>query len=145
VYKKAAFDGGRFHSRIGATDGGPNQPHLRRVYIDTFIYGSSSSVYGNNDTVPFAEDDPVDASISPYSATKRSGELLAHTSRHLCGLTVHCLRFFTVYALSRRSQISGEEVVLDCGPHQRPERSEEVLSECALSEARRREASAAVQ
>ncbi|MCS4049274.1 NAD-dependent epimerase/dehydratase family protein [Salinibacter ruber] len=118
---------------------------MRRVYIDTFIYGSSSSVYGTNDTVPFAEGGPVGEPISPYAATKRSGELLAHTFHHLYGLTVHCLRFFTVYALSRRSQISGEEVVLDCGPHQRPERSEEVLSECALSEARRREASAAVQ
>lgn len=101
MYKKGAFDGGRFHSRIGATDGGPNQPHLRRVYIDTFIDGSSSSVYGNNDTVPFAEDDPVDAPISPYAATKRSGELLAHTFCHLCGLIVHCLRFFTVYALTQ--------------------------------------------
>nr|WP_263840554.1 NAD-dependent epimerase/dehydratase family protein [Salinibacter sp.] len=44
---------------------------MRRVYIDPFIYGSSSSVYGNNDTVPFAEDVPVDAPISPYAATKR--------------------------------------------------------------------------
>ena len=47
--------------------------------IDTFIYGSSSSVYGNNEKIPFAEDDPVRHPISPYAATKRSGELLAHT------------------------------------------------------------------
>jgi UDP-glucose 4-epimerase len=39
--------------------------------LDTFIYGSSSSVYGNNDTVPFAEDDRVEEPISPYAATKR--------------------------------------------------------------------------
>jgi UDP-glucose 4-epimerase len=39
--------------------------------IDTFIYGSSSSVYGNNDKVPFAEDDRVEEPISPYAATKR--------------------------------------------------------------------------
>ncbi len=70
--------------------------------IDTFIYGSSSSVYGTNDTVPFAEADPVGEPISPYAATKRSGELLAHTFHHLHGLTVHCLRFFTVYGPRQR-------------------------------------------
>ncbi|MBB4062126.1 NAD-dependent epimerase/dehydratase family protein [Salinibacter ruber] len=69
--------------------------------IDTFIYGSSS-VYGTNDTVPFAEADPVGEPISPYAATKRSGELLAHTFHHLYGLTVHCLRFFTVYGPRQR-------------------------------------------
>ena len=51
--------------------------------VDTFIYGSSSSVYGNNDTVPFAEDHRVENPISPYAATKRSGELLTHTFHHL--------------------------------------------------------------
>ncbi|MCS3861644.1 nucleoside-diphosphate-sugar epimerase [Salinibacter ruber] len=70
--------------------------------VDTFIYGSSSSVYGNNDKVPFAEADPVREPISPYAATKRSGELLAHTFHHLYGLTVHCLRFFTVYGPRQR-------------------------------------------
>ena len=68
--------------------------------IDTFIYGSSSSVYGNNDTVSFAEDDRVENPISPYAATKRSGELLAHTFHHLYNIRVHCLRFFTAYALT---------------------------------------------
>ncbi|WP_263785020.1 NAD-dependent epimerase/dehydratase family protein [Salinibacter grassmerensis] len=70
--------------------------------VDTFIYGSSSSVYGNNDTVPLAESDSVREPISPYAATKRSGELLAHTFHHLYGLTVHCLRFFTVYGPRQR-------------------------------------------
>ena len=70
--------------------------------IDTFIYGSSSSVYGTNDTVPFAEGGPVGEPISPYAATKRSGELLAHAFHHLYGLTVHCLRFFTVYGPRQR-------------------------------------------
>lgn len=74
--------------------------------IDTFIYGSSSSVYGNNDKVPFAEDDPVCHPISPYAATKRSGELLAHTFHHLYGLTVHCLRFFTVYGPRQRPDLA---------------------------------------
>jgi nucleoside-diphosphate-sugar epimerase len=74
--------------------------------IDTFIYGSSSSVYGNNDTVPFSEDDRVDHPISPYAATKRSGELLAHTFHHLYDLTVHCLRFFTVYGPRQRPDLA---------------------------------------
>lgn len=74
----------------------------QKLGIDTFIYGSSSSVYGTNDTVPFAEADPVGEPISPYAATKRSGELLAHTFHHLYGLTVHCLRFFTVYGPCQR-------------------------------------------
>ena len=76
----------------------------QKLDIDTFIYGSSSSVYGNNDKVPFAEDDRVEEPISPYAATKRSGELLAHTFHHLYDMTVHGLRFFTV-----------------CGPRQRPD------------------------
>ena len=74
--------------------------------IDTFIYGSSSSVYGNNDKVPFAEDNPVRHPISPYAATKRSGELLAHTFHHLRGLTVHGLRFFTVYGPRQRPDLA---------------------------------------
>ncbi len=74
--------------------------------IDTFIYGSSSSVYGNNDKVPFAEADPVREPISPYAATKRSGELLAHTFHHLYDITVHCLRFFTVYGPRQRPDLA---------------------------------------
>jgi len=74
--------------------------------IDTFIFGSSSSVYGNNEKVPFAEDDPVRHPISPYAATKRSGELLAHTFHHLHDLTVHCLRFFTVYGPRQRPDLA---------------------------------------
>jgi UDP-glucuronate 4-epimerase len=62
-----------------------------------FIFGSSSSVYGNNEKVPFHEDDPVDHPISPYAATKRSGELVCHTYSHLFALPITCLRFFTVY------------------------------------------------
>ena len=78
----------------------------QELNIDTFIYGSSSSVYGNNDKVPFAENDPVGKPISPYAATKRSGELLAHTFHHLYNLTVHCLRFFTVYGPRQRPDLA---------------------------------------
>jgi UDP-glucuronate 4-epimerase len=69
----------------------------QQMEIETFIFGSSSSVYGNNEKVPFSEDDAGHHPISPYSASKRSGELIAHAYHHLYDMTVHCLRFFTVY------------------------------------------------
>ncbi|MCS3755661.1 GDP-mannose 4,6-dehydratase [Salinibacter ruber] len=78
----------------------------QKLDIDTFLFGSSSSVYGNNDKVPFAENDPVRKPISPYAATKRSGELLAHTFHHLYDMTVHCLRFFTVYGPRQRPDLA---------------------------------------
>ncbi len=78
----------------------------QRLEIDTFVYGSSSSVYGNNDKVPFAEADPVREPISPYAATKRSGELVAHTFHHLYDMSVHCLRFFTVYGPRQRPDLA---------------------------------------
>jgi len=78
----------------------------RRHGVKRFVFGSSSSVYGNNAKVPFAEDDPVDHPISPYAATKRGGELLAHTYHHLFGLEVACLRFFTVYGPRQRPDLA---------------------------------------
>ncbi|MBK9737021.1 MAG: GDP-mannose 4,6-dehydratase, partial [Saprospiraceae bacterium] len=61
------------------------------------IFGSSSSIYGNNKKVPFSEEDNVDNPISPYAATKKAGELLCHTYHHLYNFDINCLRFFTVY------------------------------------------------
>jgi UDP-glucuronate 4-epimerase len=74
--------------------------------VSRFVFGSSSSVYGNNPKVPFAEDDPVDHPISPYAATKRAGELLAHTYHHLFGMRVACLRFFTVFGPRQRPDLA---------------------------------------
>lgn len=65
--------------------------------IKNFVYASSSSVYGGNTKVPFAESDPVNTPISPYAATKRATELLASTYSHLYGMNTTGLRFFTVY------------------------------------------------
>jgi UDP-glucuronate 4-epimerase len=78
----------------------------RRRQVRRFVFGSSSSVYGNNVRVPFAEDDPVDRPISPYAATKRAGELLCHAHHHLYGTTTHCLRFFTVYGPRQRPDLA---------------------------------------
>lgn len=65
--------------------------------IKNFLYASSSSVYGNNKKVPFSETDSVDTPISPYAATKKADELLAHVYSHIYGLPTTGLRFFTVY------------------------------------------------
>jgi len=74
--------------------------------IGKFIFGSSSSVYGNNEKVPFCEDDNVDFPISPYAATKKAGELICHAYYYLCGMSVTCLRFFTVYGPRQRPDLA---------------------------------------
>ncbi len=74
--------------------------------IGKFIFGSSSSVYGNNKKVPFSEDDNVDFPISPYAATKKAGELICHTYHHIYGMSVTCLRFFTVYGPRQRPDLA---------------------------------------
>lgn len=68
-----------------------------RHNIKNFVYASSSSVYGNNKKLPFSESDRVDTPISPYAATKKSTELMAHVFSHIHGLPTTGLRFFTVY------------------------------------------------
>lgn len=78
----------------------------RRSEVRRFIFGSSSSVYGNNVKTPFGEGDAVDRPISPYAATKRAGELLCHTFHHLHGISVACLRFFTVYGPRQRPDLA---------------------------------------
>ncbi len=65
--------------------------------VKNFVYASSSSVYGANAKVPFSESDPVDHPVSPYAATKKATELMAHTFSEVYGLKSTGLRFFTVY------------------------------------------------
>ena len=71
-----------------------------------FVFASSSSVYGGNTKVPFAETDPVEKPISPYAATKRGCELLAYTHHHLFGIPTSGLRFFTVYGPRQRPEMA---------------------------------------
>jgi len=85
----------------------------RRRGTSRFLFASSSSVYGGNRKVPFSEDDSVDHPVSPYAATKKSGELLCHTYSHLYGMDIVSLRFFTVY-----------------GPRQRPEMAIRKFTRC---------------
>jgi UDP-glucuronate 4-epimerase len=69
----------------------------RNYKVKHLVYASSSSVYGENNKVPFETIDNVDHPISLYAATKKSNELMAHTYGHLYGFKTTGLRFFTVY------------------------------------------------
>ena len=63
-------------------------------------------MYGNATPAPFAEDKPAVSPISPYAASKRAGELLAHAFAHLYPLKIICLRFFTVYGPRQRPDLA---------------------------------------
>ncbi|HVW54795.1 MAG TPA: NAD-dependent epimerase [Rhizobiaceae bacterium] len=98
--------------------------------IEHLVYASSSSVYGANEKLPFAESDPVDHPVSLYAATKKANELMAHAYAHLYRLPVTGLRFFTVYGpwgrpdmalfLFTRKILAGESIdVFNNGGHLR--------------------------
>ena len=70
---------------------------VRHHNVSRLVYASSSSVYGGNTKMPFAETDPVDTPVSLYAATKKANELMAHSYTHLYGFQTVGLRFFTVY------------------------------------------------
>jgi len=78
----------------------------RKTKTRTFILGSSSSVYGDSTPAPFLETAPADEPISPYAGTKRAAELLSRSHAHLHGLTVACLRLFTVYGPRQRPDLA---------------------------------------
>ena len=78
----------------------------RRAGIRKFLFASSSSVYGDESSVPFSETDPVERPVSPYAATKRAGELLGYTYWHLYGIAFWALRFFTVYGPRQRPEMA---------------------------------------
>lgn len=74
--------------------------------IKNFVFGSSSSVYGINEKIPFGEEDPVDKAISPYAATKKACETFCYTYHHLYGIPITSLRFFTVYGPRQRPEMA---------------------------------------
>lgn len=74
--------------------------------VKTFVFGSSSSVYGNTSVVPFSEAERCDQPISPYAMTKRAGELMCSTYAHLNKMKISCLRFFTVYGPKQRPDLA---------------------------------------
>lgn len=78
----------------------------KKFQIPRFIMASSSSVYGNNQKVPFSESDNVDNPISPYAATKKACELMGYTYSYLYNMSISCLRFFTVYGPRQRPDMA---------------------------------------
>ena len=74
--------------------------------LPRFVYASSSSVYGDRETWPFRESDPVDHPISAYAASKKACELMAHAFHHVHGLPVSGLRFFTAYGPRNRPDLA---------------------------------------
>lgn len=69
----------------------------REYNVRTFVFASSSSVYGNKNTAPYTEDAQTDFAISPYGASKKAGEVLAHTYHHNFGINITCVRIFNAY------------------------------------------------
>lgn len=74
--------------------------------VKQVIFASSSSVYGNQKQIPFSEHHTVDTPLSPYAASKKASELIAHTFHHLYGMHMTGLRFFTVYGERGRPDMS---------------------------------------
>lgn len=74
--------------------------------VTKVIAASSSSVYGNNEKIPFSETDNVDQPISPYAATKKCGEILGHVYHDLYKIDMIQLRFFTVYGPRQRPDLA---------------------------------------
>jgi UDP-glucuronate 4-epimerase len=89
----------------------------RKSGVNHFVFASSSSVYGVNQKVPFAEDDLIQRTISPYAATKLAGEQLCSNYSNLYGIRCVCLRFFTVY-----------------GPRQRPDLAISKFTRCIMAD-----------
>jgi len=79
--------------------------------IRNFIFASSSSVYGSNDSVPFREEDKLAGPVSPYAASKISGELLCYNYNYLYHVPITCLRFFTVYGPRQRPDMAIQKFI----------------------------------
>ncbi len=79
---------------------------VRRNKVPRFVFTSSSSVYGINQKVPFAETDLIVNTISPYAMTKMAGEQLCSNYTNLYGIRTVCLRLFTVYGPRQRPDLA---------------------------------------
>ncbi len=78
----------------------------RQAGVSRFVFGSSSSVYGDSTPVPFREDAVATVPVSPYAATKRAGELCLSSVAPIYGLRAASLRFFTVYGPRQRPDLA---------------------------------------
>jgi nucleoside-diphosphate-sugar epimerase len=78
----------------------------RKKQIPKFIFASSSSVYGNKNTLPYQEEASTDYPLSPYAASKKAAETLAYSYHHLHSIDISILRYFTVYGPAGRPDMS---------------------------------------
>lgn len=78
----------------------------KKYQVRKFVFGSSSSVYGENKKVPFSESDPLPNMVSPYAVTKRAAEMLCQLYHDLHGIDMVCLRLFTVYGPRGRPEMA---------------------------------------
>ncbi|MBL9133637.1 MAG: SDR family NAD(P)-dependent oxidoreductase [Verrucomicrobiaceae bacterium] len=127
AFVRRVFDEGKFDAVIHLAARAGVRPSIEQpeLYIDTnikgtfhllesarrtgcrhFVFASSSSVYGVNKKVPFAEADPILQTISPYAMTKMAGEQMCSNYSHLHGIKTVCLRFFTVYGPRQRPDLA---------------------------------------
>ncbi len=84
-------------------DGTLNILELAREFpLENLVIASSSSVYGNTPRLPWEEIETADRPLSPYGATKRATELLAHTYHHNFKMNITCLRYFNAYGENNR-------------------------------------------
>lgn len=127
LFVNEVFDAGRFDAVIHLAARAGVRPSIEQpeLYIDTnikgtfhlleaarrtgvghFVSASSSSVYGVNKKVPFAETDPILQTISPYAMTKMAGEQMCSNYSHLYRIKTVSLRFFTVYGPGQRPDLA---------------------------------------
>lgn len=101
---RSSAEQGRLYADVNTSATVTLLDESRRHNVSVFVLGSTSSVYGETQRIPFVEDDTADRPLAPYPASKRAAELFGHSYNHLYGLNVTALRFFNVY-----------------GPHGRPD------------------------
>ena len=78
----------------------------RQAGVGQFVFGSSSSVYGATNQVPFSETQSISHPVSPYAASKAAGEAYCYTYHHLYGIHATLLRFFTVFGPRQRPDLA---------------------------------------
>jgi nucleoside-diphosphate-sugar epimerase len=78
----------------------------RSAKIEKFLLASTSSLYGNDNALPYREDADTSRPLSPYAATKKAAEALCHSYHHLYGIDVTVVRYFTVYGPAGRPDMS---------------------------------------
>jgi UDP-glucuronate 4-epimerase len=94
------------YARVNVTGTAAVAEAARQAGVSRFVFGSSSSVYGDSTPVPFREDAVAVVPVSPYAATKRAGELLLEAIAPIYRLRVVSLRFFTVYGPRQRPDLA---------------------------------------